>query len=317
MDLDKFIRNNNYKSDLHYFFCRCLYEMWLTKNYRFRSQEDLINRKFQRVFGFTPDLVHPKKMNEKVQWLKLNDFQDFHTVCADKFAVRNWLSDKFGENYLIPLYFHTDNWRKVNEKNINKFPCIIKANHTSKDYRIVRDPKDVNWKELQRQCRFWLKRNYYLESQEKQYKDIKRQIIVEELLQTNEGKIPNDYKLHYFNGELQIVYVSLDREGINKRNLYDADWNPLYFGWSGSGKSWEESRGPECPPPATFELMKELGSEIAKDFKYVRVDYYECNGHLYFGEITLHHGSGFDKFVPKEYDDTYGQKLILPCDEKR
>lgn len=317
MELDKFIKDNNYRSDVHYFLCRCLYEAWLLKNYRFKSREKLIKWRYKQIFGKDPDLEKPISMNEKIQWLKLNGYKKFYTICADKYAVREWLSEKFGEQYLIPLYFHTDNWREINHNNINQFPCIIKANHSSKDYIIVRDPNNVDWKGLQRRCRFWLKRNYFLETQEVQYRDIKRQVVVEKLLQTKEGKIPNDYKLHFFNGELKIVYVSIDREGIDKRNLYDADWNPLYFGWSGSGKSWEESRGPEIDPPITFELMKKMGAEIAKDFRYVRVDYYECDGQLYFGEITLHHGSGRDRFVPQQYDTIFGQQLILPCDEER
>lgn len=311
MDLNKFFRNNYYKSDFKYFVCRCIYELWLTKNYRFKSQEQKIKFKYSRAFGKEPNLTDPKTMNEKIQWLKLNDFQDFYTICADKYAVRQWLAERYGEKYLIPLYFHTDNWREINENNITSTPCIVKANHTSKDYFIIRDAKNVNWKELQRRCRFWLKRNYYLETQERQYKDIHRQIVVEKLLQNSQGKLPNDYKLHFFNGELYIVYVSVDREGINKRNLYDANWNPLQFAWNGSGTSMEESRGPEIAPPPTFELMKEIGAEIAKLFKYVRVDFYDCDGTLYFGEITLHHGGGFDKFIPAGYDRMYGNLLNI------
>ena len=136
-------------------------------------------------------------------------------------------------------------------------------------------------------------------------------VIVEELLQTNEGRIPNDYKLHYMNGKLQFVYVSVDREGCNARNIYDANWEPLLFSWNGTEKNAKNRRGTEIDPPVSFEQMKIIGEKIAQNFKYVRVDYYDVDGKLYFGEITLHHGGGFDVFVPESYDLFYGQQLHL------
>ena len=117
--------------------------------------------------------------------------------------------------------------------------------------------------------------------------------------------------MHFINGKLEFVYCSVGRETINKRNIYDADWNPLMFTWSEKFKDPATLRGPEIPAPSTFEKMKELGAEIAKDFKYVRVDFYDVDGELYFGEITLHHGSGLDVFVPGKYDIIYGEKLSL------
>jgi hypothetical protein len=146
---------------------------------------------------------------------------------------------------------------------------------------------------------------------ELQYKDIKTLIIIEKLLQTKEGFIPNDYKLHFINGKLEFVYCSVGRETINKRNIYDADWKPLMFTWSEKYKDPTTLRGPEIEAPSTFAKMKELGAVIAKDFKYVRVDFYDVDGKLYFGEITLHHGSGFDVFVPDTYDKYYGELLKL------
>lgn len=277
-----------------------------------RSDKSIIERKYRKIFGRELDLEHPKTLNEKIQWLKLYEHKDFHTVCADKYAVREWLAERFGSDCLIPLVFHTGNWREIHAGNIREFPCIIKANHTSGNYVILRDAATVDWQSVQRECRWWLHRNYYQTSQEWQYKNIRRQIVVEKLLQTKEGKIPNDYKLHYINGKLEFVYVSVDREGANKRNIYDGNWNPLPFSWVEKAKSAQGGiRGEEVPAPPSFDTMEKLGAEIAKLFKYVRVDFYDVDGRLYFGEITLHHGSGFDVFVPDEYDYVYGQKLIL------
>lgn len=275
------------------------------------SDKAAVAKQFQKVFGRPIDWNNPKTLNEKIQWLKVNEHDDFHTVCADKYAVRDYLAKEFGEEYLIPLVFHTDKASEVTPENITEFPCIIKANHTSGNYKILRSVDEVDWPWLRRYCKYWLGRNYYWGSREWQYKNIKRQIVVEQLLQTKSGKIPNDYKLHYINGKLAFVYCSVDREGGNKRNIYDANWQPLYFSWVAKKNTRDDLRGEEIPAPKSFDKMKEIGSKIAERFKYVRVDFYDVDGKLYFGEITLHHGGGFDVFTPEKYDTIYGEMLQL------
>jgi len=277
----------------------------------FHTPQKRIEKHFLKIFERPLHLYKPKYMNEKIQWLKLYDHKDYYTLCGDKYEVRNWLRERFSTDYLIPLVFHTNIVKEINPNNITKYPCIVKANHSSKDYEILRSADSVDWKQLRRKCCWWLGRDYYLESLEWQYKNIKRQIVVEELLQTKEGKIPNDYKLHFFNGELKFVYVSVDREGENCRNIYDPNWKPLFFDWSGTDKNAKSRRGGEVPAPPSFDEMKVLGSKIAKDFPYVRIDYYDVDGKLYFGEITLHHGGGFDVFIPEEYDLICGNMLSL------
>jgi len=298
-------------SNIGYFAVRFMRRLRTFFKYSLYSDKSLIEKKFKETFGRKLNWSNPQTLNEKIQWLKLNDRKDYYTQCADKYAVRELLKTEFGEEYLIPLVFATDNWKEMNESNINQFPCIVKANHTSGNYLILRNSSEVDWKKLQLECRRWLDRDFFVSSREWQYKNIKRKIVVERLLETKEGRIPNDYKLHYMNGELQIVYVSVDREGKNKRNIYDQDWKPLYFSWAKKHKDAQTLRGDEIEPPATFGMMKEIGKAIARKFKYVRVDFYDVDGKLYFGEITLHHGSGFDVFTPEEYDLKYGRLLKL------
>lgn len=266
-------------------------------------------RRFKIIFGRSIDLKNPKTLNEKIQWLKLYDHKDFHTVCADKLAVRDYWK-KFGEEGLIPLLFHTENWKDIRPENIPDIPCIVKCNSGSASYQIIRNKKDADFKQLQGNCRKWLQRNYYYCSQEWQYKNIKPCILVEKLLLDEKGCIPNDYKLHFINGELQFVYCSIDREGKNYRSIYSPDWRRLDMQWMPKGKSGVK-QGDDISAPETFEKMKEIGSLIAKQFKYVRVDFYDVQGKLYYGEITLHHGSGYDVFVPDSYDLYYGNLLKL------
>lgn len=295
------------KSDI---FMKCWYRFCILTS-KLIGDKNLCKIKYRLSFGKKLNLSNPQTLNEKIQWLKIYSHEDLHTIVADKYAARKWLSDRFGEEYLVPLLFYTDDWKEITAENIPNEACIVKANNGNGDFVIIKDKKNVNWEELRKKAKYWLSSCHYYRSQEWQYKNMKPYIIVEKLLQTKDGKIPNDYKLHFINGKLEFVYCSVDREGHNYRNIYDADWKPLYFTWVSKYDYREDLRGPEIEAPASYSKMVEIGTEIAKLFKYVRVDFYDVDGKLYYGEVTLHHGSGFDHFVPEEYDLIYGKKLKL------
>lgn len=269
-----------------------------------------IKKKYFRVFGREVDLENPKTLTEKIQWLKLNVKEDFHTQCADKYLARNvW--KKYGEDGLIPLLYQTYDYRDITVDVIPDVPCIIKCNTGSATYKIIRSKKDVDIKKLQYDCRRWMVGNYYYRSQEWQYKNIKPCIIIEKLLLDSQGHIPNDYKLNYINGNLEFIYCSIDREGENYRSIYSPTWERLDFEWVAKQDHKGALNGADIPAPKTLERMIEIGADIAKKFHYVRVDFYEVDEKLYYGEITLHHGSGFDTFEPEMYDWYYGEKLKL------
>ena len=268
-------------------------------------------RKFRQTFGRPIDLKNPKTLNEKIQWLKLNERKEYHTRCADKLAVRE-IWKQYGKEGLIPLLYQTDDWRKMSREKLPDIPCVIKCNTGSGCYKIVRDKKKLNDKKLQKECRRWLVlgKYFYAWTQEWQYKNVKPCILVEQLLLDHSEHIPNDYKLHYINGELQFVYCSIDREGQNYRSIYSPKWERIDMEWVNKRKH-KGFGGKDIPCPETFPRMQEIGQKIAQDFKYVRVDFYDVDGKLYYGEITLHHGSGYDTFEPEWYDTYYGSKLKL------
>lgn len=270
-----------------------------------------IKRKFKKAFGYEIDLMHPKTLNEKIQWLKLNERDSFHTYCADKLASRK-IWEKYGRDGLIPLLFCTYDWRKITYENCPDIPFIIKCNSGSGLYQIIRDKNTVDFKELQKKCQNWLVRGktYYAFSQERQYRDIRPCILIEQLLLDSNGRIPNDYKLHYINGELQFVYCSIDREGQNYRSIYSPQWERMNMEWV-APKDHHGMCGENIPCPKTFLQMQKIGGVIAQNFKYVRIDFYDVDGKLYYGEITLYHGSGYNTFEPEWYDLYYGEKLKL------
>ena len=275
------------------------------------GDEKIIKMKFKEKMGYIPDLRNPKSVNEKLQWLKLYDRKDFNTLAADKYKVREFYKENFGEEYVVPLLCKFDSWKDLTLDSLPDEPFIIKANTGTSTWRIVRDKKDVDIKQLKNQCRGWMHFNHYYASQEWQYKNIKPCLIVEKLLVDSEGKIPVDYKLHFFNGELQFIYCVADREGDAYRAMFSPKWELLPFQWVSTRNHQQIRTQIEEPKPINLEKMITFGSIIAKRFKYVRVDYYEIEGKLFFSEITMHHGSGMNKFYPPEAEHEYAEKLSV------
>ncbi len=276
------------------------------------NDADYLKMKFKRKQGYALDLKNPITLNEKIQWLKIHDRKDFHTICADKFKARFYLESKVGDQYLIPLAFETTKISDIKKENMPDYPFVLKANHDAGNYRIIRDVNTVDWKKLRYDCREWLMTNYYYADREWQYKNIERRIIVEKLLLCENGKIPNDYKVHCINGKVVFIYVSYGREEKNKRYIYNSAWQPLDFTWAERSKDVSTIKGEEIEPPKSLQEMIRLAEIVAVDFpKYIRVDFYDVDGKLYFGEITQHHGGGFDQIKPFEADIHYGSMISL------
>lgn len=308
-----------YRTKLGYFFLNTIKRLRTNIIYYTVPDTVLLKIKFKRTFGFKLDLKKPKTLNAKMQWLKINDRKDLYTICADKYAVRDFVKKEVGEEYLPQLLFHTTNERDLTLKNLpaNEH-FIIKTNHDSSGGVIVRDITKLDIKETQLRFKKLLRStNHYKSGREYQYKNIKPRIVVEKLLEDKNGKIPNDYKFHCFNGKAKIVYVSVDREGTNKRNIYDIDWNPLHFTWAPASKDISDLRGDEIPKPLNYEKMVEIAEKLASHFLYVRVDLFNVDGKIYVGELTFHHGSGFDLIQPIEWDYKMGEMLKLPVDERK
>lgn len=292
-----------------YFF---LYKFLKWVKYDRIPDEEFVKSRFKKFQGYDLDLNNPKTLNEKICWLKLYYTHPDEHILADKYGVRDYISKVLSEEYLIPLVFHTSNYKDLKPENFPDYPVIVKANHDSGSYLIIKDKSKVDWAKLRVDARFWMKRNYYYTDREKQYKDIKPCIVVEKLLQTENGKIPNDYKLHCFHGNVEFIYVAVDREGINKRNIYDKNWEPLDFVWSSKKKIKLKGRGPEIAPPDSFKEMIRLAEILSKDFPYVRIDFYDVDGKIYFGEVTQHHGGGMGNIRPFEWDEKFGSLIQLP-----
>ena len=231
--------------------------------------------------------------------------------------VRDFIKNKIGEEFLVPLILHTNSIEKIKPDVLPDFPVIIKTNHDSGNYFIIRNKENQDWKNIKKILNKSLKSNYYYSSKEWQYKNIKPCVIVEKLLMRENGKIPFDYKIHCFNGKIQIISVDLNR-GSDKhcRNWYDGDWRKMPFKWSSMIKGHvTDPSFMEVKKPQQLDEMVRYSEILAKHFCYVRVDWYEVDGKLYFSELTFHHDSGYRPFSPTEWDLKLGIKLKLPIND--
>jgi hypothetical protein len=280
--------------------------------YRLISDETKMKKEFQKNLGYPLNLNAPKTLNEKIQWLKIYDRTPLHTQCADKYAVRKYVKQKVGEKYLIPLVFETKNPRDIVSENLPDYPVIIKANHDSSGGIIVRDKSTVNWIKTQNLLASFLSINYYYRFKEWQYKNIERRIIVEKLLTDEKGTIPFDYKFHCFHGKIGFIQVDIDRFQSHKRNMYDVNWNLLPFNWCNfkDGKPKLENGNPIRKPSRLKEMIT-IAEKLSDSFRYVRIDLYELNDKVYFGEVTFHPCSGAKVIHPKEWDYKFGEMITL------
>lgn len=278
----------------------------LIEFFRFRIIPEtlFLKQTFEKRLGYKLDLEHPKTLNEKIQWLKMNDRSSLKTLCADKYAVREYIKEKIGERYLIPLVYCTDNPADIVPDNMPNFPFIIKTNHISGGEIIAREKSAIDWTSVQSNFAKLLRSNHYYKSKEWQYKEILPRILVEKLLLDDNHNIPNDFKLHCFNGKVVFIQVDIDRHTNHRRNIYDRKWKLIDC-------QWLYKNGRNIGKPDMLGQMISLAEVIAEEFCYVRVDFYSVGREIYFGELTFHPESGFGMFMPAEWDRKFGDMLQL------
>lgn len=279
---------------------------WLYFSSRVLNDEMYLKLIFYKTLKYRLDLKSPKTLNEKLQWSKLNLVTEDVTQCADKLRVRDYISKKIGEKYLVPIVSVIEDVDKLVIEDLPDSPFIMKANHTSGTYKIVWNKYNLDIEQIKEMCRSWLAIDYSTYNKEYQYKNIEPRVYIEELLIDSNGEIPNDIKFSCINGKVEIIHVDSNKEREHLRNNYSKEWELLEFDWPKNIK-----RGDIISRPISLDKMVELAEVIALDFTFVRVDFYTVSGKIYFGEITFHPTSGFGEFSEYKYDLLYGNKLEL------
>jgi len=283
--------------------------MFNYKIFRLLPDKTYLKIKYYLKMDKKLNIETPKTNNEKLQWLKLYDRKPEYTNMVDKYEVRKYIAEKIGEEYLIPLLGVWDKFEDIDfERLPNQF--VLKPNHTSGNVFICKDKSKVNYEELKKEVCSWLKREYYWIHREWPYKNIKPRIICEKYLVDESETELKDYKFLCFNGEVKCSFVCLNRNstGLNV-DFYDMDWRPMPF------ERHYPNSGTVTHKPKNYDKMIKFSKLLSKDIIFVRVDFYEANGRLYFGELTFFPGSGFEEFTPESYDYLLGSWIKLPIDE--
>ena len=265
-------------------------------------------RKYAICMGTKPDLHHPKTFNEKLQWLKLHDRRPEYTVMADKYRVRDLISEKIGARYLIPLL---GVWNDPDEIDFDALPdqFVLKCNHNSGlGMCICKDKKRLNIPKTKKALRKGLKQDYYLTGREWPYKNIPRRIVAEQFMKSDEGGL-TDYKIHCFGGEPKIVLVCKDRftESGLTEDFFTPEWKHLDL-----RRPTHPNALHEIEKPDELTEMLELAKILSAGIPFLRVDFYIVEHRVYFSELTFFPASGFEKFVPEERDTVLGSYLQLP-----
>lgn len=253
------------------------------------------------------NLRNPTNFNEKIQWLKFNEYKgDIYTLCADKYKVREYIISKGCGEILNELYGVYDNPQAIDYDALpEKF--ALKCNHGA-GYNIICENKSLlDIEKTNKQLNEWLKQDFSSHFVEPQYKKIERKILCEKFIENEFGGFPDDYKFYCFNGKPYAVMVCIGREkGTPKFYYFDMNWNPLPF--EDTIELINDNQLPEMPEG--FHKMKEYAFKLATDFKFVRADFYLLNGQVIFGELTFTPSAGLDVTL-QEADVILGGQLKL------
>jgi glycosyltransferase involved in cell wall biosynthesis len=247
----------------------------------------------------------PVTYNEKLQWLKLYDRAPRYTQMVDKYEVRKYIADKIGEEYLIPLL---GVWDRFDDIDFDKLPdqFVLKCTHDSGSVFICKEKNDCNIKAAKKKISKSLKKNYYHHYREWPYKNIKPRVIAEQFMVDESGIELKDYKFFCFDGVPKMLFIASDRPHDTRFDFYDIEFNHLPFE---QGHPWATK---QINKPEDFNEMLEIAAELSQNIPHVRVDLYDINGKIYFGELTFTHYSGSVPFRPEVWDTKIGNWLKLP-----
>ena len=297
-------------------FKKMLRKIWWDKNLR-----GFVWRNYSRVFpvaatktwykmvmGCEVNLSNPKKLSEKLQYLKVNDYYHNSLVrqCADKYAVREYVKSKGCSEILNTLYAVYESTAEINWEEVPE-SFVLKCNHGCGGNIICRDKSKLNKEDAVSKLNKWMKQEYGLEHVEFSYEGIPRKIICEKIIDTEDGQLPRDYKIFCSYGVPKLIYVISDRKDTTENLDYftpEWEWIPVR-----NGKL--TNAGPDVKKPDNLQTLLEYASKLSKDFPIVRVDLYNEFGKVIFGELTFLPTGGCFKLDPPEYDRKFGDMFPI------
>lgn len=287
--------------------------MWLARRHllNWMPSRLYLKQMFKKT-GYKLNLQNPKGFNEKMQWLKLYDRNPTYIEMVDKVEAKKYVAKRIGHQYVIPTL---GVWDRTEDIEFERLPSqfVLKCTHNSGGVVICKDKAELDIEFAKHKLEQSLKRNYFWWGREWPYLKVRPRIIAEEYLEDSERSELTDYKLMCFNGKVKCIFTVTERfsESGLRVTFFDPSWNRLPF-----ERHYLASES-EIKKPRNLEKMIQLAEELAESIPFVRVDFYESKDQIFFGELTLYPGSGFEEFNPPEWDEKMGSWLILPTKKRR
>lgn len=259
------------------------------------------------------NLNNPILYSEKLQWLKIHNRKSEYSIMVDKIKVKKYVASLIGEEYVIPTLGVYDSFDDI---DFSELPAkfVLKCNHDSGNVIVCKDKNTIDKNNARKVLNEALNTDFYLRGREWPYKNVDRKIMVEYFLSAPDEPFYNhlgmtDFKFSCFNGKVNDVMVCLEREsGDTKFYFFDKDWNLLRYNIRGKNAP----EGFTIPKPENFDRMIEIAEILSQNIPYLRVDLYNLEGKIYFGEMTFYPDSGFDPNLLPETEKLYGNLIDLP-----
>lgn len=266
--------------------------------------------RFRLLVGYWPNLRNPRSFNEKLQWLKLNDIHPEYTRMVDKVTAKDYVKDIIGEKYIIPTL---GVWNTVDDIDWDSLPnqFVVKSTNDSGGVVVCRDKSKLDIRKAVDKLKNLGGRDYSKLNKEYTYRDVQHRFIAEEYMEDESGYELKDYKIFCSYGKPLFLFVATGRQQNDTRfDFYDTDFNHLpVINGHPNADVWPAK-------PQNFEEMLEVAAKLSENIPHVRVDLYNVNGKIYFGELTFFHWSGTVPFEPKEWDFRFGEMITLPYERR-
>lgn len=264
---------------------------------------------FRLRMGYKLNLDNPQTFSEKLQWLKLYNRKPEYTQMVDKYEAKKYVAGIIGGEYIIPTL---GVWDSVDDINFDALPnqFVLKTTHGGGNTGVVicRDKSTFDISAAKKKLKLSLKTDIYRLLCEWPYKNVQKRIIAERYISIPGNEDLPDYKFYCFNGEPKYCQVIADRNSVMTIDFYDNDWTHQPF----HGRKGFPFSKAKQPKPIKFHEMWEFAAKLSAGIPFLRVDFYEVEGSVYFGELTFFPTSGIGGFNPKEWDYKLGSLIKLP-----
>ena len=268
-----------------------------------------LSDQYYEYMGKKPDIDNPKKLTEKMLWMKLYGRNPLYTRMVDKYEAKKYVEEKIGSKYVVPCY---GVWKSFDDIDFDKLPnqFVLKCNHNSGSYVICEDKNNFDKEKARKILEPALKKNYYWVFREWAYKNVNRRILAEQYIPSLGKKDSVEYKLTCFDGEVKVITVCTgvphQAYELRHNDNFSRDWKrqDWYAAYTPTGEDIEK--------PKEMDEMIALSEKLSEGIPQVRIDWYVVDGQLYFGEFTFYTWAGYIQFQPEEWDLKLGGWMKLP-----